>query len=170
MPTLLDEYCSALRFFCLTSVKKLDRTPCIAGPPPVQTLLRLFPSNLSAAKKSSKSFSTSLAFVVVSHGRQKSSSIVLLWMYRTNNLNWEKFSESTDSSSCRPNTSEALIFSMSWDLISQPISAIRDLKVSLDKETYITFDFAPSPNKIPAHSTTQGFISVSVMSCVFVWS
>ena len=121
-------------------------------------------------KKSSTSFSISLAFVLVSNGQQKrkASSIVLLWIYRTNTIHLEEFAELTQSSSCLPNTGEALIFSMSWDLISQAISAIRHLTVSLAKETCFTFDFALSPSKILVHSTRQGFISISAMSCVFL--
>ena len=42
--------------------------------------------------------------------------------------------------------------------------------MSLDNETCFAFDFAPSPNKIPAHSTRQGFISVSEQCYVVFWS
>jgi hypothetical protein len=47
------------------------------------------------------------------------------------------------------------------------MSKMRDLTVSLDRETCFIFDIADSPSKMPAHDTRHGFISVSPMLCGF---
>ena len=81
----------------------------------MQMLSSLFQSSISAVKRSSTSSSTSLAFVVVCNEWQKRKSflIVWLWIYQTNTINSDMFAELTDSSSCIPNTDEALIFLIS---------------------------------------------------------
>ena len=57
---------------------------------------------------------------------------------------------------------------MSSDLISHAISSMRDLTVSLDKDTCLILETAFESCKILAHSTRHGFISVLAMLCGFL--
>ena len=169
------------RIFLFDKYKKARLHPEHSRCPICANTSNFVPIRFFCCKKSSTRFSTSLAFVIVSNGwqKRKSSSIVLLWIDWKNRptINWEKFAESTDSSSCITNTGEALIHLMSWDLIWQAISAIRNVTVLLDKETFFTFDFTPSlllillPHPTKYQRTLQDrALSASQQCYVVFWS